>query len=161
MQNVPSSVIELSKILPKFPNGRINYKNSPEAAVVTVFVEFEGKILLLKRSNKVGTYRGMWNTVAGYLDELKPVENKARKEVEEELGIKTSEIKTIKIGKNYEFTDENIHKTWIVYPVLVTLSTKPNIKIDWEHTEFTWIDPKDIGKFEIVPKLEESLKRAM
>jgi hypothetical protein len=56
---------EFSKILPKFPDGRINYTTSQRCPVITCFVMYEGKILLLKRSDKVGTYKGFWNSVSG------------------------------------------------------------------------------------------------
>ena len=46
-------VKELSKTLPRFPDGRIDYSNSDVAPVVTIFVEYGNKILLLRRSDKV------------------------------------------------------------------------------------------------------------
>ena len=62
---------KFSKKLPKFPDGRIDYRNSKEAAVVSVFVMCGNELLLLKRSDRVGNYKGRWNVAAGYFDELK------------------------------------------------------------------------------------------
>lgn len=147
---------EFLEKLPKFTDGRIDYSNSRKAPVLTCFVKCKDKILLLKRSDKVRTYRGLWNTVAGYLDEFKPLEEKAREELQEELGITVKMIKQIKLGEPYEFNDKNIGKTWIIFPVLVELEKEPMIKLDREHTEYKWIVLDDLKKFDIVPNLEET-----
>lgn len=161
MKGVPKSLKQLHRELPKFPDGRIDYTNATKSAVLTCFLEYKGKVLLLKRSNKVGSYKGIWNAVAGYLDELKPLSEKVLEEVKEELGILEENIGKIKVGKIYEFTDNKISKTWIVHPVLIKLKKEPTIILDWEHTEYVWIHPKDIKSYQITPKLDESLKRVL
>lgn len=152
---------EFTETLPRFPDGRIDYSHSGRAPVLTCFVEYNGEILLLKRSDEVRVYQGKWNTVAGYLDEPKPIRQKAIEELSEELGIQQDIIKEIKLGEPYEFYDESVDKTWLVHPVLVNLSAKPDIKLDWEHTDFKWIKPKDIKSFDIVTNLDETLERAL
>ena len=151
---------EFDKRLPKFPDGRIDYSKSNKAPVIIIFVKYKDKILLLKRSNKVSNYRGKWNTVAGYLDELKPIHKKVLEELNEELGITKNEILSINIGKFYEFTDIDINKTWLILPILVELKEIPSIKLDWEHIEFKWIKEEELTKFDTVPKLEKSLENA-
>lgn len=150
---------EFSEKLPEFSEGRINYSDSDKAPVLTCFVKYKDKILLLNRSAKVRTYRGMWNSVAGYLDEFIPLEEKARKELQEELGITADKVKKIKFGEPYEFNDKNIGKIWIIFPVLAELDKEPVIKLDWEHTEYKWIDPMDLKKFNVVPNLNETWAR--
>lgn len=152
-----------SEKLPHFPDGRINYSNSDTAPVLTCFLKYKNKILLLKRSDKVRTYQGKWNTVAGYLDEPKSIREKALEEIQEELGIKENNILLINIGKYYKFTDNEIekHKTWITCPVLAELKNEPEIRLDREHTRYKWISPKELTNFDIVPKLDESLKRVL
>ena len=61
---------ELSKAMPHLKDGRIDYPNAKKAFVITCFAKFNDELLLLKRSNKVWTYRGKWNVIAGYLDEI-------------------------------------------------------------------------------------------
>ena len=78
-QKIIETLRELAKKLPKFPDGRIDYSNSDTALVITVFIKNKDKILLLKRSSKVSTYQGKWNTVAGYIDEPKPIREKITK----------------------------------------------------------------------------------
>lgn len=161
-QKILKTVERFAKKLPKFLDGRINYSNSNIAPVVTIFVKYKDKILLLKRSDEVRVYQGKWFTVAGYLDELKPLDEKVIEELQEEIGIGKSNISSIHIGKPYKFTDTNVNKTWIAHPVLVTLKDKPRtIKLDWEHTEYKWIKPEEIKNFDTSPKLDESLIRVL
>ena len=163
MKNIEKSKAQISKLiqelsrkLPKFSDGRIDYTNSKIAPVITIFVKHKGKILLLKRSDKVLEYKNLWNTVSGYLDELKPIEEKAKEELKEEVGIEGKDISEIKLGEIYKFTDRTIQKTWVILPILVQLNEKPKIKLDWEHSEYKWIAPEDLKKYAIVPKLQKS-----
>ena len=160
-QKVLETIKKFAKKLPRFPDGRIDYSNSDIAPVVTVFVKFKDKILLLKRSDKVRAYQNKWNTVAGYLDELKPVRDKGLEELKEELGIEESDISIIHFGTPYKLTDNEISKMWIVHPVLVELKNKPKIKLDWEHIKYQWIKPEELGNFDVVFNLGESLKKAL
>lgn len=144
--------------LPQFEDGRINYSSSPEAPVLTVFVMLHDKLLLLKRSNQVSTYQGKWNTVAGYLDDIhQTLKEKIHEELLEETGITPTLIQDYAFGSWYQFTDTNAKKTWIVYPAKVVLTKKPSIQLDWEHTDFQWISPKEITSFDTVPNLNKSL----
>ena len=129
--------------------------------MITVFAKFKDKILILKRNNKVRVYQNKWNTVAGYLNELKPVREKVLEEIKEELGINKNNIFTVHFDQPYEFTDSKINKTWIIHPVLVEFQEEPEIKLDWEHAEYKWTKPGELKNSDIVPKLEERLKRVL
>ncbi len=48
--------------------------------------------------------------------------------------------------------------TWLVAPVLVKLKRKPDVKIDYEHTEFKWIKPNEIDNYDIVPGADKDLR---
>jgi isopentenyldiphosphate isomerase len=160
-EKILKTIEEFSKKLPKFQDGRINYSNSDIAPVITVFLKYKDRILLLKRSEKVLTYKGKWNSVAGYLDEIKSTREKVLEEIEEELEINKNDILSILIGESYNFKDNKINKTWIIFPVLVEFKNESEIKLDWEHTEYKWIKPDELDNFDIVPNLKESLKRVI
>jgi len=151
---------KFSKKLPHFPDGRINYSSSRTAPVINVVVKHKDKILLLKRSDKVNSYKGKWNTIGGYLDELKPVKEKVFEELREELGIKCAN-ENIYFGEIYEFHDTEIGKTWIICPVLVEFPRKPRIRLDWEHTDYSWVKPEEISHYDTVPKLGDVLDRVI
>ena len=87
--------------LPRFPDGRINYTGAKKAAVLLCAVKHDDKILLLKRSDKVGNYRGKWNLVAGFLDQPRPVREKVLEEIREELGLSEEQINDITVGEPF------------------------------------------------------------
>ena len=160
-QKITRMINEFAKKLPKFPDGRIDYTHSDTSLVLTVFIKYKDKILILKRSNKVGTYQGKWNTVTGYLDEPKPLIEKIMDEMQEETGIKKNNILSHSLGEPFKFTDPKARKTWIVHPAKVELKNNPDIKLDWEHTEYKWIKPEELKKFDTVPRLDLSLKKGL
>lgn len=147
--------------LPRFADGRIDFSGADRVPVVTCFVEAEGRLLLLRRSERVRTYRGKWCTVAGYLDEVNTVRDKSLAELEEELQVSQDRVQDVRTGAVYEFEDTESHRTWIVHPVMARLAKQPPIVLDREHTEFKWIEPSAIGAYDTVPMLERSLKAVL
>jgi len=155
---VKSTIESFAAKLPRFPDGRINYSKSNIAPVITVFVVYDHQVLLLKRSKKVRTYKQKWNTIAGYLDDPnQSIKEKMLEELNEEVNITKDTIEQFIFGKRYQFTDTTAEKTWIVHPTKVILKEKPVIHLDWEHTTFRWIHPKEITRFDTVPMLKKSL----
>jgi 8-oxo-dGTP pyrophosphatase MutT (NUDIX family) len=137
--------------LPKFPDGRIDYTDAKEAAVLNCFVLHDGELLLLKRSEKVSHYKGLWHVVAGYLDELKPVKEKILDELREELGIPAEAIDHIELLEMRTVPDNHAKTTWLLFPSIARLKRRPEISLDWEHTEYCWIAPDRIDEFETMP----------
>ncbi len=152
---------ELSKRYSHFPDGRVNYTGTDYSPVVNVFVKFRDEILLLKRSDKVANYKGKWNSIGGYIDEPMPIVEKALGEVEEELGISKSMVKRIVSGDPFELYDPEIKKTWLICPFIFELSSRPEIRLDFEASEYKWIKPEEITKFDHVFGLEKSYEACM
>ena len=125
--------------------------------VVTCILEHDGKILLLKRSNLVGTYRGLWGGVAGYVEELEEPYDTAVKEIREEAGIDVDALELVRKGDPIEFSDtyDGRRYDWIVYPFLFHIRSKELVRIDWEHEEYRWVYPSEVKKFDTVPGLDE------
>jgi hypothetical protein len=48
---------------------------------------------------------------------------------------------------------------WKVHPYLYRVITGKPVHIDWEHDEFRWIEPAELGRFETVPGLAEALSK--
>ena len=156
-----AKVKEFAEKLPKFSDGRIDYSDSNIAPVVIVFLRYGKEFLLLKRSEKGLNYRGKWSVVAGFLDEVKPIQDKVLEEVQEELAIQKDDILKIHIGEPYEFEDTEIDKTWIRCPVLVELKRQVTPRLDWEHEEYKWVKLEQFKDFDTVPSLAKSLNRAL
>jgi nicotinamide-nucleotide amidase len=124
--------------------------------VVTCFVSANNRILLLKRSGKVSTYSGLWAAVSGYMD--RPDDEQAWIELSEETGLTKENTRMAFKGQPFEVLDIALKTRWIVHPYLFQVTRLDAIKIDWEHTEYKWIDPSVIGNYDTVPGLEEALK---
>jgi 8-oxo-dGTP pyrophosphatase MutT (NUDIX family) len=126
-------------------------------SVVTCLLEHNGKLLILKRSDKVRTYKGLWGGVAGYVEENEVPYETAIKEIKEEVGIDKDDLRLIKKGNSVKVTDYYNGKKydWVIYPFLFTIEKKDKVKIDWEHTKFRWISPSEIKNFNTVPHLKE------
>lgn len=131
--------------------------------VVTCLLEHDGKILLLKRSNLVGTYRGLWGGVAGYIEELEDPYATAVKEIQEEAGISLDALELIWKGDPIELSDTYGGKRydWIVYPFLFRIRSKELIRLDWEHDEYRWVSSSEVKKFDTVPGLDEVVTKIL
>jgi 8-oxo-dGTP pyrophosphatase MutT (NUDIX family) len=128
--------------------------------IVTSFLRFEGRILLLKRSGRVSTYRGKWAAVSGGLEKGETPLARARKEIEEETGLKPRAFKIAKRGEPFSLEDRHLGIKWIIHPFLFTAKSG-RIKLDWEHTAFRWVKPEELSRYPAVPKLYEALKRLL
>jgi 8-oxo-dGTP pyrophosphatase MutT (NUDIX family) len=131
--------------------------------VVTCILEHNGKILLLKRSARVGTYKGQWGGIAGYVEELEAPYDTAIKEISQEAGIDVESLTLIKKGDPIELSDiyEGKRYDWIVYPFLFQIQDKVLIHTDWEHEEYRWVHPSEIKKFDTVPGLDKVVRELL
>ncbi len=130
-------------------NGTLDVMNVQEKHVVTSIVRNKGKILLLKRSGKVGSYRGQWAGVSGYIEHDEDDESAARRELGEETG--RARVRLSKRLEPQRFRDSDV--VWCVHAFLVDVPER-NIKIDWEHDSFEWVSPNDISRYPTVPGLQ-------
>jgi len=124
--------------------------------VVTCILEKSGKILVLKRSKLVRTYRGRWGGIAGYVeDQEKPLDT-AMKEISEEVGLQPDAITLVKKGDPITISDTSEGRAydWIVHPFLFHIKDKSLIRIDWEHEEYRWVVPSEVRTLETVPGLD-------
>jgi 8-oxo-dGTP pyrophosphatase MutT (NUDIX family) len=125
--------------------------------VTCIIMNEKGEILILKRSDKVRTYKGYWSGVAGYIEPgEEPIET-AFKEISEEIGLEKSDVEFIKTASPVEFVDtyENINYNWKIFPFLFKTRKKGKLNIDWEHIEYRWVNPLKVGKFGTVPYFEK------
>jgi 8-oxo-dGTP diphosphatase len=128
-----------------------------EKKVVTCFLESENEILILRRSQRVGSYQGRWAGVSGYIETT--ADEQALTEIKEETSLSPEEMELIRKGEPLPVEDKRLGVRWIVHPYLFHIKDRNKIRIDWEHKEARWIKPKEIVNFETVPKLKEALAR--
>jgi 8-oxo-dGTP diphosphatase len=123
--------------------------------VVTCFLESDGEILILRRSQQVGSYRGRWAGVSGYV-ETTP-DDQALVEIGEEAGLSGDDLQLLKKGEPLSVEDSGLGVRWIVHPYLFRISDRDKVRIDWEHKETKWIRPQELVDYQTVPMLEETL----
>ena len=128
--------------------------------VVTVFLTHQSKILVLNRSNEVGTYRGHWAGVSGYLESNSALAQ-ALTEMAEEVGLGEEDVTLLRVGKPVEIVDEAHGRAWRVHPFLFAVHEPDKIRLDWENREMRWILPAEIGGLRTVPALKEALERVI
>lgn len=149
-------------LAPRFSDGRINFTHARSAPVMTILIRREGKFLLLKRGEKVSTYQGRWHAVAGYFDEPgRTVEEKVREEIREEIGLGNESIASIRMGTLIEMDDPVLKKLWRIHPALVDLTGDPTITLDWEHTEYRWVEPDEALRLATIPGFHEVVRQML
>lgn len=148
------------RLLAKYLASRIATARSSDFSpkhVVTCFLEHNGKLLIVKRSNKVGTYQGRWSAVSGYLDADDTLAQ-AYTEIREETGLNSVDIDLITRGKPLEIIDEALSTKWTIHPFRFATQKPDRIKLDWENLEMKWILPSELAVFETVPGLESAYR---
>ena len=123
--------------------------------IVTSFLLNQGKILILKRSETVKTMKNMWSGISGIIENDEEPLTRAKIEIFEEVGIKENEIKLLKIGNEIDIISPQYkNHQWHVFPFLFETNNL-EIKINWENSDFKWINPVELKEFDIVPSLEK------
>ncbi|HUK28647.1 MAG TPA: NUDIX domain-containing protein [Candidatus Acidoferrales bacterium] len=128
------------------------------APVVTSFLMADQQILLLKRSGEVGTHRGLWAAVSGYLEGDEPPLKRALTEIQEELGLGEEQVSFVREGEFVRAYDNETETVWVIHPFLFQAKTKA-IQLNWENTEWTWTKLEDLSAYPTVPKLREAYDR--
>ena len=125
--------------------------------IVTSFLTHNDKILILKRSEKVKTMKGLWSGISGIIENNEIPVERAKIEIFEEVGINQEYITLIKTNKELcgESPQYKNHQ-WIIFPFFFK-TDKNDIKLNWENSEFRWINIDQLKQFYTVPNLEKVL----
>ena len=125
--------------------------------IVTSFITNNDKFLLLKRSDKVKSMKGLWAGVSGIIEKNETPLERAKIEIFEEVGIKEKEIKLVKKLEKMKISSQQYkNHEWEIFPFLFE-TKNGNITLNWENSEFKWILPKELKNYQTVPSLEKIL----
>lgn len=125
--------------------------------IVTCFLTNNGKFLILKRSNKVKTMRGLWAGISGIIEKNETPFERAKTEIYEEVGINQNQIKLIKEAIEMLVSSPQYQNhQWRVFPFLFE-TTNPQIKLNWENSEYKWIFVEELKNYKTVPSLAKVL----
>jgi ADP-ribose pyrophosphatase YjhB (NUDIX family) len=143
-----------------FDDGRVNYKDADTAPIVMCTVMYKGKVLIAKRGYGLADAEGYWSSVNGFIDEVKPIKDQVKQEINEELSIVVSDD-LIKVGKSYTLSNPKEKRSYIVFPCLVSLTEEPKVVLNEENTDFAWIERKDLKSYHILDDLEYAIDSAL
>ena len=125
--------------------------------IVTSFIKNNNKILILKRSEKVRSMKGLWSGVSGIIENNENPIDRAKIEIFEEIGIREKEIRLLKKLEKMKISSQQYkNHEWEIFPFLFE-TKNDNIKLNWENSEFKWILPKELKNYQTVPSLEKIL----
>ena len=125
--------------------------------IVTCFITNEDKILILKRSDKVKSMKGLWAGVSGIIEKDEPPLARAKREIFEEVGLHEDQIKLLKSEKEMRIISPQYkNHEWLVFPFLFGAENQ-TIKLNWENSDYKWISIDEIKNFETVPSLDKVL----
>ncbi|MFC7156347.1 NUDIX domain-containing protein [Halomarina halobia] len=123
-----------------------------ETHVVTCFLRNGSDVLLLRRSDAVGSYSGMWGTVAGHAEG--DPDALVREEIEEETGLLDAAT-FVRRGDPFAVLDEALDVRWVVHPYLFDCDSRA-VTTNAETVECEWVPPTRILERETVPNLWRS-----
>ena len=117
--------------------------------MTSMIIKKNDKILLLKRANDQ-TKAGMWNLPGGGVEEKENYEEAIKREVKEETNLDIVELKFFK-----SFIEEQ--ENYIARPIIFYGSTKGEIKLDFENSEFGWFTKEEIKNLKIIYNQKETI----
>ena len=125
--------------------------------IVTSFIKNSDQILILKRSEKVRSMKGLWSGVSGMIENNENPLDRAKIEIFEEIGMKEDEIKLVKKLEKMKISSSQYkNHQWEIFPFLFE-TKKETIQLNWENSDFKWILPIELKNYETVPSLEKLL----
>jgi translation initiation factor 2B subunit (eIF-2B alpha/beta/delta family) len=117
--------------------------------VVTVFLRNESELLLLQRSDEVGTDAGRWGAVSG--DAESDPDAAARRVIDEETGLGDA-VTVVRRGDPVVFTDDDSGVQRVVHPFLFDCAARA-VEQSEAVAETAWVAPTELLRRETVPKL--------
>ncbi len=125
--------------------------------IVTSFIRDNEKLLILKRSDKVKSMKGLWAGISGIIEKNEEPLKRAKIEIFEEVGIAEDQITLVKTSEEMRINSPQYENhEWEIFPFLFE-AKNPTIKLNWENSEFRWINIEELENYETVPSLQKVL----
>ena len=116
--------------------------------------------MLVQRSGRVGSYRGCWSAISGYLEDNTPL-LQARREIREETRLPDVEVHLVAVGQPVEIPAPELGRIWVVHPFLFDIDDPKRIELDWENLKSEWVLPGAVSDYPTVPSLDEALRACL
>ena len=105
--------------------------------------------------------RGLWAGVSGIIEKDEEPLSRAKIEIYEEIGISEDRIRLIKTAREMSVSSPQYENhEWIIFPFLFE-AKDPKIKLNWENSEYVWINVEELSDYKTVPSLDKVLLRLL
>jgi len=130
--------------------GSVELEDVKGKPVVTAILRNRGQILIVRRSEKVGTFQGRWSAISGHIEGREDPKHRALVEVREETGLRGIVFRSA--------ADPVLARDgatmYLVHPFLFDAPSR-RVHLDWENVEHRWIPPEELHRFATVPRLTD------
>jgi len=119
--------------------------------IVLAVIQRGAHICLARRTELVGTSRGLWSVVMGYLEPgVEPLEQ-AWTEIREELGLQPPDVWLVRGVPSVPLSSAASGKQFLVHPFLFESAAGTEVTLNWEHSEVAWGEPARLRDADCVP----------
>lgn len=125
--------------------------------VVSCFLQYKDKILLLQKSKNAKAYKSRWAAVSSILEDNELPLYRAEREVADETGLIPPNAYLIRDGRPLSIKDNSTQ--WIVHPFLFSVRSPEAIKLNKGSIQYEWLTPTEIHKHDCAPGLYEAYRR--
>jgi len=127
----------------------------PIPVVRIILQDKEGKILFLKRGN-TKYESGKWCLPGGKIESGETAEEACKKETKEETNLDISNLKFLFYKEGASKIDKEITHWLNLY---FKADFSGDIKLNKESSDYVWLNPKDIDKFDLAFNQKEIIKK--
>ena len=136
----------------------------PTPVVTSFLTRNDGKeprILIVQRSQRVGSYQGQWGGISGFIEPGVSPDAQAYTEIREETGLQPDQVRMLRRGAVISQPEPVLGREFLVHPYIFAVSSPDTIHTDWEAVQKRWIAPAAIKDYDTVPQLWEAYQSAL
>jgi 8-oxo-dGTP diphosphatase len=123
---------------------------------VTAFLRHDGRVLLVRRSRRVGTYQGRWAGISGFFEGADPLEQ-AFQEIREETGLSREQVRLVCSAPPMKVVAYDLGTLWVVHPFLFEVADRGAVRLDSQSVAMQWVAPEEVALHHTVPRLADAL----
>jgi 8-oxo-dGTP diphosphatase len=116
-------------------------------------IEKDGKILIIKRSEKERFFKGIWDLPGGKIRFGEEPNESLKREVREETNLEIEIIKPVRVWT--AFKNESIQLLGIT---MLCKYKSGKVKLSKEHIAYEWIEPKEIFNYNTHEGIKKDIK---
>jgi 8-oxo-dGTP diphosphatase len=128
--------------------------NRPFLAVRAIITNTDEKVLILKRSNTIQG-NGKWCLPGGNVEYGQTAVEAMANEIKQETSLISKDIKFLFYLENLPSEESELHYINLVF----VCSTEGNLKLNYESSDYAWIDPGEIHDYNIAFKNDVILEK--